>query len=371
VTVKLKLESLEAFRGIAAVLIILFHSQIYSLITHNRFIGNSFLFVDFFFVLSGFVMIYVYDDRLNKLSEIVPYITLRFGRIYPLHLVILLAWLGYILTKYIVFVNYGLGHDPTIVNNVKSFTLNILLLHSMGFLTEGSWNDPSWSISVEFYTYLVFAAFCLLPNAKKIRPYLAPLIVFLSYYYLLNTTTRTDLNIVYDFGIFRCIGGFFSGVTVYYLFKGKLFSIKRGNTIFEASALAFLIYMTTVSSQNITLQMITLLSFSIVVLIFSVQSSGHISKLLHLRPFQVIGRYSYSIYMLHALILDLCSNIFEYIFKYQFTEIDGDNYIVLGEFTGFIVNISMVLLVIYISSFTYKYVENYYRLKFRAISNKL
>ncbi len=368
---KVKLESLEAFRGIAAVLVVLFHSQIYSSITHNTFIGNSFLFVDFFFVLSGFVMIYVYDDRLNKLSEIIPYIVLRFGRIYPLHLAILLAWLGYILAKYIVYAKTGLGHDPTDVNNLESFILNLLLLHSMGFLTEPSWNDPSWSISVEFYTYIVFAAFCLMPSVKKFRPYLAPLIALLSYYYLLKTTTRSDLNIVYDLGIFRCIGGFFSGITVYYLFKSGKFCIKRGNTIFEALAIAFLIFAATNASQNLTLQMVTLFSFTIVVLVFSVQHTGYISQLLHLKPFQIIGKYSYSIYMLHALILDLCSNVFEYIFKYKFTPIDGNDYIVIGEFPGLMVNIGMILLVIYTSSFTYKYIENRYRLKFRDISRKL
>ena len=215
---KVKLESLEAFRGIAAILVVLFHSQIYSVITHNTFIAHSYLFVDFFFILSGFVMIYVYDGRLSSFKGLIPYTILRFGRIYPLHFALLCIWLVYITAKYIVFINYGLGHDPTDVNNTKSFILNLLLLHSMGFLTEGSWNDPSWSISVEFYTYFVFAAFCLFTaKQKRFRPLLALLFVIASYYYLLTTTTRSDMNIVYDLGFFRCVGGFFSGVTIYYL----------------------------------------------------------------------------------------------------------------------------------------------------------
>ena len=116
--------------------------------------------------------------------------------------------------------------------------------------------------------------------------------------------------------------------------------------------------------------MLTLFSFSIVVFVFSSQHTGYISRLLHKQPFQIIGKYSYSIYMLHALILDLCSNAFEYIFKYSFTKIDGEDYIFLGEFYGLIVNILMIILVIYSASFTYKYIEDRYRLKFRAIAKR-
>ena len=42
------------------------------------------------------------------------------------------------------------------MNNSYSFLLNVFLLHSMGLIDYLSWNAPSWSISVEFYTYLVF-----------------------------------------------------------------------------------------------------------------------------------------------------------------------------------------------------------------------
>ncbi len=53
------------------------------------------------------------------------------------------------------------------VNNAYSFVLNLLLLHSMGFIDYLSWNAPSWSISVEFYTYLVFGLIVLL--AQRLR----------------------------------------------------------------------------------------------------------------------------------------------------------------------------------------------------------
>ena len=39
---------------------------------------------------------------------------------------------------------------------------NLLLIQSLGIHDSDTWNGPAWSISTEFYTYLVFAAACLL-----------------------------------------------------------------------------------------------------------------------------------------------------------------------------------------------------------------
>ena len=46
-----------------------------------------------------------------------------------------------------------------------TFVGQLLLIHSLGFFkVTHAFNGPSWSISVEFYTYLVFGALCLIPR---------------------------------------------------------------------------------------------------------------------------------------------------------------------------------------------------------------
>lgn len=369
-----KFEAIDAFRGLAAVMVVLFHSQIYSVLTANTLVGNSYLFVDFFFVLSGFVMAHVYLGRLTRIKEFVPYLILRFGRVYPLHFALLVVWLAYILTKYLVYIKTGLGHDPTDVNNAETFFLNVLLLHAMGFMDHSSWNDPSWSISVEFYTYIVFAIFCLLPLAKAVRGVFALVMALCAYGFMVLLTDRRDLNIVYDFGFLRCIGGFFSGIVVYQLYKWfveKKIRIKINATLLECVAVALPIGTLFFATQNIPLQLTVICLYTLVVFVFSIQSNGLISKLLLTKPMQLIGKYSYSIYMVHALVLDVSSNFFEYVLGFEFINVSGNDYLVFASGVGFLINVSLILIVIFISHYTYHWIENPYRRKFRDLSKSV
>jgi peptidoglycan/LPS O-acetylase OafA/YrhL len=65
-------EILDALRGIAAILVIVFHLfEIFSGGDHaKQIINHGYLAVDFFFALSGFVIGYAYDDRWHKMTII-------------------------------------------------------------------------------------------------------------------------------------------------------------------------------------------------------------------------------------------------------------------------------------------------------------
>ena len=66
---KPRYEILDGLRGVAAVLVVMFHLfETYSKGTPYQIINHGYLAVDFFFVLSGFVIGYAYDDRWNKMT---------------------------------------------------------------------------------------------------------------------------------------------------------------------------------------------------------------------------------------------------------------------------------------------------------------
>src|SRR2546425_10965309 len=81
--------ALESWRGIAACLVALFHLDAYSHLYDVPLLRNAWLFVDFFFVLSGFIIAANYQQRLLEGFGIGRFILLRLGRIYPLHFVML------------------------------------------------------------------------------------------------------------------------------------------------------------------------------------------------------------------------------------------------------------------------------------------
>ena len=76
--------SLQCFRGIAALLVTTIHINV-----NNPFLDSSFrtgLFVQFFFVLSGFILSINYSNKINNFFEASHFIKKRFLRLYPLHL---------------------------------------------------------------------------------------------------------------------------------------------------------------------------------------------------------------------------------------------------------------------------------------------
>src|SRR5258708_20049 len=82
----------DSWRGIAALLVAIFHLNVYSAIYSLDFIRNAYLFVDFFFVLSGFVITHSYAGRLGTLEGLGTFAIRRLGPLWPLHAVVLLAF---------------------------------------------------------------------------------------------------------------------------------------------------------------------------------------------------------------------------------------------------------------------------------------
>src|ERR1700688_4009579 len=125
--------------------------------------AKGYLGVDFFFILSGFILSHVYLDGLS-LGTVHPYdfYIKRLARIYPVHLFTLLltvflaaAFLQLSRYMYPTIVTPGFFSD---VCPPGRFLANLLLVHAWGWErnTLYSLNKPSWSISAEWFAYLLF-----------------------------------------------------------------------------------------------------------------------------------------------------------------------------------------------------------------------
>jgi peptidoglycan/LPS O-acetylase OafA/YrhL len=154
---KKKYYQLDLLRGIAAVVVALSHFEIGS-ISVSHISGG--LCVGFFFILSGFVLSHAYQAEVaNKKLEFKNYFIARLARLYPLHLITLIAVASFYgavyLARSIVPVSPSIGLHASFLQLVEALTLTHLLLgQSVGF------NTPSWSISVELwcsvYLFLLF-----------------------------------------------------------------------------------------------------------------------------------------------------------------------------------------------------------------------
>jgi peptidoglycan/LPS O-acetylase OafA/YrhL len=132
---------------------VLFHfsDQLFDLLPELIVIGSviqaGYFAIPLFFVLSGYLLGWRYAESLTSSRALTRYFWLRLGRIYPVHLASLF------LTVILVTRN-GWPSEP--YYSVGSLAANVLMVHAWQPRFSVTWNFPSWSISSEWFAYLIF-----------------------------------------------------------------------------------------------------------------------------------------------------------------------------------------------------------------------
>ena len=161
------LNALTSLRFFAALHVLLFHYQL--MFFYNSFkifppdaIWLGFASVTFFFVLSGFILAHNYASVKFDATALRRYATARFSRIYPVYLLSLLVAFPFFLRQF--------GAQPDWLRPLwlSGGVLAPLGLHAWVPGAACALNCPSWSISTEFFFYLMFPL--LLPLAMR-RPF--------------------------------------------------------------------------------------------------------------------------------------------------------------------------------------------------------
>lgn len=304
------LSSLTALRGIAALLVAIFHFEMavarFVPAAQSMFFEKCYLMVDLFFIMSGFIMMHVYSSEFKQKLQpdtLKKFFVARFARVYPLHifslllLVVIVRWLT------------DWGNPPIILEQPADILPNILLLHSFGFTHIYSWNIPSWSISAEFAAYLLFPLIALFINKKKVLAVLLfSTMIILAYYSIMYVLPRVNpinpaipvphnLNTTFDYGYIRGIAGFTTGVLVYLLYKLQV--IRKA---FSSDVVSLLIIAAITLSLHFALNDgITVFLFAALVLSFTA-NTGKIADFCNLKFMQFLGNISYSVYLMQIFL---------------------------------------------------------------------
>jgi peptidoglycan/LPS O-acetylase OafA/YrhL len=132
-------------------------------------VTKGYLGVETFFILSGFILSYVYlEPAGEKRFRYGGFLWARIARVYPLHLVTLFGMIGLGLIAGIA----GLSIDGSLTD-WRSLPANLTLTHAWGLAPGSAFNHPSWSISAEWFAYLSFPAFAFVAWRLRERPILA------------------------------------------------------------------------------------------------------------------------------------------------------------------------------------------------------
>ncbi|MBR0868766.1 acyltransferase [Bradyrhizobium tropiciagri] len=360
---------LDSIRGIAAISVVIHHlilmPTFLAAFPHNAWINWSFfrsawLLVDLFFVLSGIVMSLSYVRGEFGRFSLREFMVRRLARVYPLHIVMLFASLlfrllriGLVMAGVVVAVPAAFE-----VNNAYSFVLNLFLLHSMGPIDYLSWNAPSWSISVEFYTYLVFGLVVLF--AQRFRSlryfYLGALLLAVgSWLVIVFVLQKKSLGLQTDFGILRCFTSFFLGVLTVRVVEGlprRIGPALQGALQF-AAMVASVVVVSLVEAYP-AISFAAPLTFAIFLgSLLAFPDAVLVPRMLVAKPLVWLGRRSYSVYMVHALVV---------LFAEYFVRAVGPRVIhaldsICAGLPATLNLVASLAAVLVVSHFTYLYVE--------------
>jgi peptidoglycan/LPS O-acetylase OafA/YrhL len=214
--------SLDAIRGLSAIVIVLWHWMHFTLIGKQSissfdkttlplydilkpFYLTGTLGTNFFFLLSGFLFFWLYQKKISErtISPKVFWIH-RITRLYPLHLVTLLLVIILQLIYvnqygfYFIYYNFDLYH----------FVLNLFFMQKWGFNDGFSFNGPSWTVSILVLLYVFFFVLAYFRKAT----FLICLIISMTAAVLLIA----DASNYFNRYLLRGITGFFFGGCIFY-----------------------------------------------------------------------------------------------------------------------------------------------------------
>jgi peptidoglycan/LPS O-acetylase OafA/YrhL len=277
----------------------------------SLFFEKCWIWVDFFFVLSGFILTHVYGEVFGegvKRPAYWKYLRARFARVYPLHFFTLLWALaaGMLILA-------GPEKDPRWANvfrqifDIRGFPACVFLVQAMHLFATPPMNTPSWSLSTEWWMYLLFPSMMpfLAVSGGRMRRFIwllgiAGLYIFVRYRLAsqfglpISRWQPSTLNTNNDYAFPRCMAGFMLGMITY-----RWYQLRAGRRLLQRDVLFWTILLALVLSLHFDVnELITVALFPALILAAAYNGSAP-RRLLSTRPAQRLGDWSFSIYMVH------------------------------------------------------------------------
>jgi len=366
--------ALDGWRGISACMVALHHFRANSHVDDLSVVRNSYLFVDFFFVLSGFVIFSNYYERLRLGFSLKRFMFLRFGRLYPLHFVLVVALIiGDVFQFVFPFLNRGAQFPPFQGpgEGWQYIVSNVFLAHSLGIHDRLTLNGPSWSISCEFYVYFVFAiiisTFC--------RAKLLVAIISIAAMISIVIWSPKYMDTTYDLGFIRCLYGFGFGGLAWLLFtefNNSFDYVGPGSATVVEFLVLILVGVFLAEANNGVLSVAAPWIFSLTVFVYAFEA-GVISNVLKAPMITFLGALSYSLYMMseivHGKVFNGFGHLAESVFGVRiFGDFRGTERLGSSVWWGDLLTAGFFVVLISVSFVTYRVIELPCRDLFRKLA---
>ena len=292
-------ETLDALRGVAALAVVVFHLS--SMKLEPNLVPHGYLAVDFFFVLSGFVVAYAYEEALRTSLSLHAFVIKRLIRLYPLALLGAAMGIALLLLKWRLFPDKV---DP-LPRIVLSGLFNSLMLPTffggpVSHYEIFPGNGPLWTLFFEFVANVLWAWIGI-----RLRSVTLLMVALGSWLILaMSAVGFHTVNIGFEIhsfgaGVARVCFGFPVGVVVYRLRGSLRVPAWRGGPL--VLALALLVVLTSPLNADESgipwwdLASVLIVLPAIVIVGVGQERAGRLGM--------VLGALSYPIYVLHYPVL--------------------------------------------------------------------
>ncbi len=302
-----RIDNLTGVRALAAMWVVLFHLNLSEMPVAGTFgpvVGHGSFGVDLFFVLSGFVLSLVYVEKLPQQFEWGWYrrfLGRRFAKIYPLHLLTLLAIVA--LFEGAAHVHYHFGFSSH--NNLSTFIYSALMLHSFGVTRALAWNTQSWSVSAEWFAYsLLFAPMVFTLRRVRTAYLIVAAVLLLIVMALISAWLGTPWTTFAARGALRILPEFYCGFVLYRLIRHR--RLRYGDLLSAAGVILLLL------TCYLPYANLWLLLPAVMVLLAGLYAGGVVSdRVFGNRVLVMFGDASYSIYLMQTLAGIACNQAFK------------------------------------------------------------
>jgi peptidoglycan/LPS O-acetylase OafA/YrhL len=309
------LNGIQGLRALAALSVATSHSWD-SPIRALAWFKGSFLVVDLFFAISGFVVCAAYGRRRLDNDSGFDLVLNRLGRLYPLHLFTLLAFVAILLAKYgaqwLAF-HSGLAGGMTPLPEQPSFfdwqyfLLSLTMLQGVGIVDLDLFNFAAWSISTEIWAFtIVVSVFALTPDRRRRSMFVGLIVCVCAGWFLfrwwdpvrhlLDPSSRQEKLLA------RAILGYCVGVMAWEVRTLFLARLRVGMVSMLQLLLVAVIVWTVCHQPELPYSQLWSLPIWGALLFTLGDDRGWLSEALSTPLLVWLGERSYGIYMAHALV---------------------------------------------------------------------
>lgn len=303
---KVMIDALTGLRAVAAFWVVIghFRPHLCDLFPFFAFItpysDAGYLGVDLFFALSGFVLAHNYLTQFKTVqpAQYGRFLWLRLARLYPVHLFTLLILLAGLTLASLGGISLTMPGRFT----ASDFVQNLLLVHAWGFAQGISWNGPAWSISAEWFAYLLFpflAVAVIRMNSTRLI-WSAVGVCYVAMLVLMHHLSPTIDHLATTAAIARIITQFTAGCLIYRAYMLGWGEALRWSWLPWVVIAGVMLFAT--AAPHYPLPYLLPAPMFGVLLLALCRSKGMIVRFLSSGPLIFWGEVSYSLYMTHDIV---------------------------------------------------------------------